>query len=68
MRVTAIIEDNLVRDVKTYTQSDTVTEAINIVIKDWLDIYAVKALNAQISQKPITIKAGNTIREINRQI
>ena len=66
MKVTAIIADDLVNDVKTYTQSSTVTEAITIALKDWLDIYRIKELNTKISQNPISIENGQQIRETNR--
>jgi len=66
MKVTAIIADDLVRNVKAYTRSSTVTEAITIALKDWLDIYNIKELNKQISQKPIYIDNGQQIRETNR--
>jgi hypothetical protein len=66
MKVTAIIADDLVNDVKAYTQSPTVTEAITIALKDWLDIYTIKELNKKISQNPIYINNGQQIREINR--
>jgi hypothetical protein len=68
MKVTAIIADDLVRNVKAYTRSSTVTEAIPIALKDWLDIYNIKELNKQISQKPIYINNGQQIRETNRSI
>jgi hypothetical protein len=68
MKVTAIIADELVNDVKAYTRSSTVTEAITIVLKDWLDIYNIKELNKKISQSPIYIDNGQQIREINRSI
>ena len=68
MKVTAIIDDDLVRSVKAYTQSSTVTEAITIVLKDWLDVYNIKELNKKIIQNPIIIENGHKIREINRAI
>jgi Lhr-like helicase len=66
MKVTAIIADDLVNNVKAYTRSSTVTEAITIALKDWLDIYNIKELNTRISQNPINIENGQQIREINR--
>jgi hypothetical protein len=68
MKVTAIIADDLVNDVKTYTRASTITEAITIVLKDWLDIYNIKELNKKISKNPIFIDNGQQIREINRLI
>ena len=66
MKVTAIIADDLISNVKAYTRSSTVTEAITIALKDWLDTYNIKELNNKISKKPIMIKNGQKIREINR--
>jgi len=68
MKVTAIIADDLINNVKAYTRSSTVTEAITIALKDWLDIHTIKELNKQISQNPIHIDNGRQIREINRSI
>jgi hypothetical protein len=41
MKVTAIIADDLVNNVKAYTRSSTVTEAITIALQDWLDVHAI---------------------------
>jgi hypothetical protein len=67
MKVTAIIADDLINDVKAYTQSSTVTEAITVALKDWIDIYNIKELNKKIAQKPVFLKNGQKIRKINRQ-
>jgi hypothetical protein len=67
MKVTAIIADDLVNDVKAYTQSSTVTEAITIALQDWIDIYNIKKLNKQIIQTPFLIKNAEKIRESNRR-
>jgi len=68
MKVTAIIADDLVNNVKAYTRSSTVTEAITIALKDWVDIHNIKELNKMIRQNPINIENGQNIREINRAI
>jgi len=68
MKVTAIIDDDLVNNVKVFTQSSTVTEAITIALKDWLDIYKIKELNKNLSNNPIFIENGQKIREMNRSI
>jgi hypothetical protein len=66
MKVTAIISDDLINNVKAYTRSSTVTEAITIALKDWLDIYNIKELNNKVSRSPINIKNGQKIRHTNR--
>jgi hypothetical protein len=68
MKVTAIIADDLVNNVKAYTRSSTITEAITIALKDWVDIFNIRELNKKIIQNPICIDNGNQIREINRSI
>ena len=66
MKVTAIIADDLISNVKQFTNSSTVTEAITIALRDWVDIYNIKELNKKISQNPIFINNGQNIRKINR--
>jgi hypothetical protein len=68
MKVTAIIEDTLVNNVKEFTHSSTVTEAITIALRDWIDIYCIKELNKQVSNKPIHINTGEKTRQINRKL
>ncbi|QQO07638.1 hypothetical protein [Breznakiella homolactica] len=67
MKVTAIIEDSLINEVKTASNSSTITEAITMALRDWLDLYHIKELNKEIAKKPITIESGRTIRELNRK-
>ena len=62
----AIIADDLINAVKEYSKSSTVTEAITIALKEWIDIYNIKELNKKIAQNPIHIKNGQKIRKINR--
>jgi len=68
MKVTAIIADNLVKSVKEYTRSSTVTEAITIALKDWIDLYNIRELNKHIEKNPISINSGKIIRKINRSL
>jgi hypothetical protein len=68
MKVTAIIADELINDVKAYTRSSTVTEAITTALKDWLNVYKIKELNKKIARNPICLDNGQRIREINRSI
>jgi hypothetical protein len=67
MKITAIIEDDLVNSVKAFTRSPTVTGAITIALKDWLDIHHIKELNTELARNPIQIGNGQKMRELNRQ-
>ncbi|GBR72567.1 hypothetical protein NO1_0077 [Candidatus Termititenax aidoneus] len=66
MKVTAIIPDSLVNEVKNYSSSATITEAITLALKDWLALYHIKALNQKIQKNPLIIKNGAKIRRLNR--
>ena len=66
MKVTAIIADELIYDVKEHTHCSTVTEAITTALRDWIDLYNIKELNKKIAQTPINITRGKQIRETNR--
>ena len=68
MKVTAIIDDDLVNNVRACTKSSTITEAITIALKDWLDTYHIKELNKKIAENPIFIEDGPKIRELNRSL
>jgi hypothetical protein len=67
MKVTAIIDDQLIREAKKLTQSSTTTEAIVKALSEWLHTRRLKALNAQIAKEPVVIANGDTIRETNRK-
>jgi hypothetical protein len=47
----SIIEDTLVNDVKEFTHSSTIAEAITIALKDRIDIYNIKELNNEDTQE-----------------
>jgi hypothetical protein len=66
MKVTAIIADELIYEVKEHTHCSTVTEAITVALKDWIDLYNIKELNKKIAENPIDITSGKQIRETNR--
>ena len=68
MEVTAVIPDDLINTVRKYTQSPTVTEAITVALRDWVDIHAVRELNREILQNPVHINNGQQIRELNRSV
>jgi hypothetical protein len=67
MKVTAIIDDQLIRETKELTQSSTTTEAITIALREWLDTRRIKSLNALIAKDPVVISGGGAIRELNRK-
>ena len=42
MKVTIDIDDELINEIKTYTNSSTITESITVALKDCIDTYQIK--------------------------
>ena len=53
MKVTAIISDELIKEVKNLTKGKNITESITIALKEWLALKKVKELNQVISKEPL---------------
>lgn len=69
MKVTTILSDNLVSEVKKYARGKNLTESLTIALKEWLAIKRIKELNNLVKESPLEFKTGfaaEKIREINR--
>ena len=53
MKVTAIISDELIKEVKNLTKGKNITESITIALKEWLALKKVKELNQVVSKEPL---------------
>lgn len=53
MKVTAIIPDELIEEVKKYTKGKNITESLTIALKAWLSSEKVKELNRKIEESPL---------------
>lgn len=70
MKVTAIISDNLISEVKKYAKGKNLTESLTIALKEWLAMKRIKELNSMVKEYPLEFKenfSAEKIREINRQ-
>lgn len=71
MKVTALIPDDIVEEVKNYAQGKNLTECLIIALKEWLCLKKIKSLNDEIYYKPLSFSddfSAERIREINRKI
>ncbi|GHV05633.1 hypothetical protein AGMMS50229_09040 [Campylobacterota bacterium] len=66
MKITAIIDENIISETQKLTGSATITEAITKALQEWIAAYHIKNLNAQVSKKPLELADANAIREANR--
>ena len=70
MKVTAIISDNLIEEVRKYAKGKNLTESLTVVLKEWLASKRIKELNQMIKEKPLEFNSGYSaekVREINRR-
>ena len=69
MKVTAILSDDLIEDIKKHTNGKNLTESLTIALEEWLNLKRIKELNNIVGEKPLEFNAGfsaKDIREINR--
>ena len=70
MKVTALIPDNIVDDVKIFAKGKNLTESLIIALKEWISLKKIHELNSTIENSPLKFKDGLSstyIRNINRK-
>jgi len=70
MKVTALISDNLISELKKYAKGKNLTESLTIAVKEWLDLKRIKELNDFVKETPLEFSdnfSAGKIREINRR-
>ncbi len=69
MKVTALIPDDIVNDVKQYAGGKNITECLIVALEEWISLKKIKELNKKDKEKHIKFSddlTANNIREINR--
>ena len=69
MKVTALIPDDLIIEVKHYTGGKNLTESLIAALKEWVSLRKIKELNKQVKKKPLLFIddfSADSIRSINR--
>ncbi len=70
MKVTALIPDELVENVKEYAGGKNLTESLITALEEWLSLKKIQVLNDTISKKPLEFVKDYSaagIRESNRK-
>lgn len=71
MKVTAIIPDDLIRDVQKYTEGKNITDSLVKALNDWLYAKRIEQLNNGLANEPVKFKDGFTaqgIRKLNNRV
>lgn len=64
MKVTAILPDEMLADVKAFTGGKNITESLIKALNDWLYLKRIEKLNEQLSQNPITFEDGYSAEKV----
>jgi hypothetical protein len=70
MKVTAIIPDSLVNEVKRYSGGSTITESLLVALQEWLSLKKIEELNGQVDARPLKFRKGFSAakaRALNRK-
>lgn len=68
MKVTALISDDLLNEVKSLSHAKTTTDALVIVMKEWLASKKLRELNRKIRETPFQFAddfSAEKVRELN---
>ena len=70
MKVTIILPDHLLKEVKKLTKGKNLTECLIIALEEWSNLRHIKDLNKKIEKTPLkfsTDLSADDIRELNRK-
>jgi hypothetical protein len=68
MKVTAIIEDTIIKDAMKYSKSSTVTETLKVALNEYVRLQKLKALSRMIKEEPVQFNlSAEEIRNLNRE-
>ena len=71
MKITALLSDQLVSQIKTHAKGKTFTESLTIALQEWLQLKKVAKLNQQVANKPLEFSKdfnATKIRTLNRRL
>lgn len=70
MKVTALLPDEVVREVSQTAHGKNLTESLVIALKEWLALKKLSRLNEKIIKQPLKFQAdfsAEKIRSLNRE-
>lgn len=70
MKVTALMDEQLVDSVRMLSGGKNTTESLVIALTDWLRIQKIKQLNGELEKKPLEFAenfSATKVRRLNRR-
>lgn len=69
MKVTAILDDKLIKEIREATGGKNITDSLNIALQSYLSRYKIDKVIDEIEREPLEFREGFTaesIRKLNR--
>lgn len=66
MKVTALIPDELISEVKMLSMGENTTEALIIALKEWVAFKQIHRLNLQVREAPLKFRSGYSAEEVRK--
>ncbi|WP_432713680.1 type II toxin-antitoxin system VapB family antitoxin [Pedobacter sp.] len=68
MKVTAIIDDKIIEEAMKYSNASTITDALKVALKSYINLQKIKELGQLIKDKPMKFNhSAEKIRNTNRE-
>ena len=67
MKVTAIIPDEVIRDVKKYTEGKNITDSLIKALNEWLYVKRIEHLSDELHQNPVQFRDDFSAEGIRKQ-
>jgi hypothetical protein len=69
MKVTAIIDDKIIKDAMKYSKASTVTGTLKIALNEYVRIQKLRDLGKVVKSKPMEFNySADEIRNLNREV
>ena len=69
MKVTAIIDDDLVKDAMKYSKATSITDTLKLALNEYVRLKKLKELSKIVKNEPLEFSlTADEIRNINREL
>ncbi len=69
MKVTAIIDDNVLKEAMKYSKASTITETLKLALNEYVRLRKLKELSKIIKNEPLEFSlTADEIRNLNREL
>jgi Arc/MetJ family transcription regulator len=69
MKVTAIIDDNVLNEAMKYSKASTITETLKLALNEYVRLRKLKELSKIVKNEPLEFSiTADEIRNLNREV